>query len=116
VFAGRSKQWMVVTDRQLVIVKQGMMARAGLGTKVGTFPFADITAINLHKGPGIAALEVVRSGQEANPKPDLRVAVQRSNWLPFKASPGSAERIRELRAFVQSGGRSRSARAALSSE
>ena len=115
-FAGRSKQWMVVTDRQLVIVKHGMMAGTGSATKVGAFPFAEITAINLHKGPRIAALEVVRSSHPANLKPDLRAAIQQSNWLPFKESPRSAERLRELRAFVQSGGRSRAARAALSSE
>jgi hypothetical protein len=40
VLAGRSKQAMIVTDRQVLIVKPGWMAGAALGTKAGSFPFA----------------------------------------------------------------------------
>jgi hypothetical protein len=114
VFAGRSKQAMIVTDRQIVIVKPGLMAGAVLAAKGGSFPFATITAINVHTGPGLAAIEIVVAGQQAQAKPDLRSAYQLANWLPCPSSLGRSSLIGELRAYVQSGGRARSARAELS--
>ena len=114
VFAGRSKQAMIVTDRHILIVKPWFMAGAALGAKQGSFPLATITTINLHTGPGIAALEVVVAGHQAPAKPNLRKAYQLPNWLPCHSSLGRSPLIRELRAYVQSGGRARSARAELS--
>jgi hypothetical protein len=113
VLAGRSKQAMVVTNRQLLIVKAGLMAGAALSGKTGSFPLEKIAAINVHTGRGVAALEVVMDGEQSPAKPDLRAAFQLANWLPCGPSLGSSPVIVELRAFVQSGGRSRSARAEL---
>lgn len=114
VFAGHSKQAMVVTDRQLLIVKAGMLSGMGFGARATTFPLDTIETINLHTGPRIAALEVVTKSQTDRGKPDLRAAYQRPNWLPCDPSIGTSPRIAHLRAFVESGGRSRSARAELS--
>ncbi|MHB8694059.1 MAG: hypothetical protein ACYDHH_22705 [Solirubrobacteraceae bacterium] len=116
VFVGRSKQWMIVTDRQLVIVKQGVMAGAALAAKVGCFSFDEVSAINLHTGPRFAALEVVATGFPANPKPDLRVVFHLVNWLPCNESIASSGLVGELRVFVESGGRARSARPAHAAE
>jgi hypothetical protein len=114
VFAGRSKQAMVVTDRQVVIVKAGMLSGAGFGARCTMFPLDTIKTINLHAGPGIAALEVVTTNENERVKADLRAAYQRPNWLPCDPSIGTSPRIAHLRAFVESGGRARSARAELS--
>jgi hypothetical protein len=114
VLVGRSKQAMVVTNRQLLIVKSGLMAGATLGGKAGSFPLGSIAAVNLHTGRGVAALEVVPTGQETASKPDLRAAFQLSNWLPCEPSLAGSPVIGELRAYVKSEGRSRSARAELS--
>jgi hypothetical protein len=114
VFVGRSKQAMVVTDRQLVIAKAGMLAGAGFGARCAAFPLDTIKTINLHAGPGIAALEVVTATATARGKADLRAAYQRPNWLPCEPSIGASPRVAHLRAFVQSGGRAHSARAELS--
>src|ERR1700690_2908334 len=54
VVKGRSKQAMVVTDRQLLIIKAGSMAGVGFRAKATTFSLEDIAAINVHTGPGIA--------------------------------------------------------------
>ncbi len=113
VIAGRSKQAMVVTDRQVLIVKPGFMAGAALNAKAASFPLSRITAINVHTGPGFAAIELVLAGRPEAAKPDLRAAYQLPNWLPCHASLGRSPMIGELRSHVQSGGRSRSARAAL---
>jgi hypothetical protein len=114
VFEGRSKQALVVTDRKILIVKAGPMAGAGFRTKAASFPFEEIAAINVHTGPGIAALEVVAVGEERKRKSDLRAAYQRPNWLPCHPPMGDSPLIGELRSFVRSGGHSQSARAALS--
>ena len=114
IFSGRSRQAMIVTDRQVLIVKPGFMAGAALGAKAASFSFESITTINVHSGPGVAALEVVAAGYPASGKPDLRAAYQLPNWLPCHRSVGLSPLVGELRAYVQSGGRARSARAALS--
>ena len=114
VFPGRSKQAMIVTDRQILIVKPGIMAGAWLGPKAASFPLAAITTINVHTGRGIAALEVVVTGKQPQAKPDLTTAYQLPNWLPCHSSVGRSPLIGELRAYVQSDGRARSARAELS--
>jgi hypothetical protein len=114
VLVGRSKQAMVVTNRQLLIVKSGLMAGAALNSKAGSFPLAAIAAVNVHTGRGVAALEIVPIGQETAEKPDLRAAFQLSNWLPCQPSLAGSAVVGELRAYVQSAGRSRSARAELS--
>jgi hypothetical protein len=113
IFAGRSKQAMIVTDRQLLIVKPGFMAGAALNAKAAAFPLAKITAVNVHTGPGFAAIELVLAGRPATAKPDLRAAYQLPNWLPCRSSLGKSPLIGELRAHVESDGRARSARAAL---
>jgi len=115
VIPGRSKQAMIVTDQQIVIVKPGILAGAWLGPKATSFRLARIMGINLHSGPGIAALELVIEGHPTTAKPDLTTAYQLPNWLPCQSSLGSSPVIGELRAYVQSDGRSRSARAELSS-
>jgi len=113
ILAGRSKQAMIVTDRRLLIVKAGLMSGTGIRAKAASFSFADVAAINVHTGPGVAALEVVAADAKKSKKPDLRAAYQLPNWLPCHPPMGSSPIIGELRAFVQSGGRSRSARFAL---
>jgi hypothetical protein len=115
VVSGRSKQAMIVTDRRILIVKPGIMAGAWLGPKAGSFPLATITTINLHIGRGIAALELVIASNPTKAKPDLTTAYQLANWLPCDSALGRSPVIGELRAYVQSDGRSRSARAQLSS-
>lgn len=115
VIPGRSKQAMIVTDRRIVMVKPGILAGAWLGPKTASFPLAAITTINLHTGRGIAALELVLAGNPIKAKPELITAFQLPNWLPCHSSLGSSPVIGELRAYVQSDGRSRSARAELSS-
>jgi hypothetical protein len=113
VFPGRSRQAMIVTDRRILMVKPGIMAGAWLGPKAASFPLASITAVNVHTGRGIAALELVTAASPPATKPDLTTAFQLPNWLPCHPSVGSSSMIRELRAYVQSDGRSRSARAEL---
>ncbi len=113
VFAGRSKQAMIVTDRQLLIVKPGFMAGAALNAKAASFPLERIAKINVHTGPRFAALELVVVGRPAMAKPDLRAAYHAPNWLPCHPSLAGSPLIGELRAHVQSQGRARSARAAL---
>lgn len=114
VFAGQSNQAMIVTDRRLLIVKPGAMAGAALGAKGGSFPLEDVATINVHTGTGVAALEVVVAGSEKPEKANLRKAYQLTNWMPCHPRAKRSPLIRELRAYVQSGGRARSARAALS--
>jgi hypothetical protein len=114
VIPGRSRQAMIVTDRGIVIVKPGIMAGAWIGPKATWFRLARITAINVHSGRGVAALELVIDGKPRDVKADLTTAFQMPNWLPCQPSVGSSSLIGELRAFVQSDGRSRSARAELS--
>ncbi len=99
---GRSKQAMVVTDRRILMVKPGILAGAWLGPKAASFPLTEITAINLHTGRGIAALELVVAGSPPSAKPDLTTAFQLPNWLPCHASLGSSPLIGELRAYVRS--------------
>ncbi len=106
---------MIVTDRRILIVKPGLMAGAWLGPKAASFPLASITTVNAHTGRGIVALEIVIAGRPSSPKPDLTTAFQLPNWLPCHPSVGGTLMIQELRAYVQSDGRSRSARAELSS-
>ena len=115
VIPGRSKQAMIVTDRRILLVKPGLMAGAWLGPKATSFPLATITTINVHSGRGVAALELVIAGHTGNARPDLATAFQEPNWLPCSSSVGSSPMIGELRAYVQSDGRSRSARAQLGS-
>jgi hypothetical protein len=115
VVAGRSKQAMIVTDQRILLVKPGLMAGAWLGPKAASFPLATITTVNIHGGRGIAALELVIAGRPSTPKPDLTTAFQLPNWLPCHPSVGSSPMVEELRAYVQSDGRSRTARAELSS-
>jgi hypothetical protein len=115
VVPGRSKQAMIVTDRRILMLKPGIMAGAWLGPKAASFPLTTITKINLHTGPGIAALELVIAGSQPRGKADLTTAYQLPNWLPCRSSLGTSPVIGELRAYVQSDGRSRSARAELSS-
>jgi hypothetical protein len=114
IFSGRSKQALIVTDRQVLIVKPGSMAGAALGAKATSFPFQSITRINLHTGPGFAALEVVAADYPASDKPDLRAAYQLPNWLACHRSMGESPLIGELRTYVRSGGQSQPARTALS--
>jgi hypothetical protein len=115
VIPGRSKQAMIVTGRRILMVKPGIMSGAWLGPKAASFPLARITAINVHSGLGFAALELVIAGDPRKAKPDLATAYQLPNWLPCHSSVGSSPLIGELRAYVQSDGQSRSARAELSS-
>jgi hypothetical protein len=114
VFPGRSKQAMIVTDQRILLVKPGVMAGAWLGPKATSFPLATITTINVHGGRGVAALELVIAGHPTDAKPDLVTAFQQPNWLPCSSSLPGSPVIGELRAYVESEGRSRSARAELS--
>ncbi len=113
VIPGRSKQAMIVTDWRILMVKPGILAGAWLGPKAASFPLGSITAINVHSGRGVAALELVIAGDTTQAKADLSSAYQLPNWLPCRSSVGSSL-IRELRAYVDSDGRSRTARSELS--
>ncbi len=113
VLRGRSRQAMIVTDWRILMVKPGILAGAWLGPKAASFPLASVTAINVHSGRAVSALELVIAGNPNQVKPDLTSAFQEPNWLPCDASVGSSPVIAELRAYVQSGGRARSARAEL---
>ena len=115
VLPGRSRQAMIVTDRRLLIVKPGLMSGAWLGRKAASFPLDAIAAINVHTGRGIAALELVLAGKSSDAKPDLTSAFQLPNWLPCRPELGRSALIGELRAYVESDGRARSAWAELSS-
>ncbi len=114
VIPGRSKQAMIVTGRRILIVKSGFLAGAWLSPKLASFPLETITTINAHAGRGVVALELVVDGLPIKAKADLRAAYQLPNWLACQASVASPSLIRELRAYAQSDGRSRSARAELS--
>ena len=114
VVPGRSKQAMVVTDRRILLVKPGLLSGAWLGPKAASFPLEKIMTINAHVGRGITALELVIAGNHVQAKPDITSAYQLPNWLPCQGSLGSSPLIGELRAYVESDGRSRSARAELS--
>jgi hypothetical protein len=114
VLPGRSRQAMVVTDRRLLLLKPGLMSGVWLGKKASSFPLEAITAINVHTGRGVVALEIVVAGVTAAAKPDLASAFQQPNWLPCHPSVGEPAVIAELRAYVESDGRSRTARAELS--
>jgi hypothetical protein len=91
-----------------------MLAGTAFGARTTSFSFESITAINVHTGPRFAALEIVVAGSQALDKPNLQTAYQLPNWLPCHPSVGRSPLIGELRAYVQSGGRARSPRAALS--
>jgi hypothetical protein len=114
VLLGRSKQALVVTDNRIVVIKPGLMAGAGRGAKVSSYPFDRLAGVNVYTGPGVAGIELVVTGEQASGDTDLRAAYQKDNWLPCDKTLGSSPVIGELRTFVQSGGRSRSARIALS--
>jgi hypothetical protein len=116
VVPGRAKQAMVVTDRRVLMVKPGLLSGAWLGPKAASFPLATITTINVHTGPGMVVLELVIAGKPAETKPDLTTAYQLPNWLPCHASLSDSPVLGELRAYVQSDGRSRAARAELTSQ
>jgi len=113
VVPGRSKQAMVVTDRRLLVLKPGLMSGVWLGKKAASFPLEEIRTINVHTGRGIVALEVVAVGSPPHAKPDLTTAFQLPNWLPCYPGVGESPLIAELRSYVESDGRSRTARAEL---
>jgi hypothetical protein len=113
VVLGRSKQALVITDTRILVIKPGIMAGAGRGAKASSYPHDHLASINVYTGPGVAAIELVPIGEEPSRETDLRAAYQLSNWLPCDKATAASPQIAELRTFVQSGGRSRSARAAL---
>jgi hypothetical protein len=113
VIPGRSKQAMIVSDRRILMVKPGILSGAWLGPKVASFALPAITTINVHAGRGMGALELVIAGRPSDGKADVTTAFQAANWLPCHPSVSSSPLIGELRAYVQSDGESRSARAQL---
>jgi hypothetical protein len=113
VIRGRSKQAMIVTDRRIVMVKPGLMAGAWLGPKVAAFPLTEITTVNIHSGPRMGALELVIADRPREAKTDLTTAFQSPTWLPCHPSVSGSPLIGDLRTYIQSDGRSRSARAEL---
>jgi Bacterial PH domain len=113
VIRGRAKQAMIVTDQRIVMVKPGLLAGTWLGPKVAAFPLTEITAVNTHSGRGIGALELVTAGHPREAKADLTAAFQSPRWLPCHPSVSGSPLIGELRAYIDSDGRSRSARAEL---
>jgi hypothetical protein len=113
VIRGRSKQAMIVTDQRIVMVKPGLLAGAWLGPKVAAFPLTEITTVNTHSGRGMGALELVVADRPREAKADLTTAFQSPRWLPCDPSVSGSPLIGELRAYIQSDGRSHSARAEL---
>jgi hypothetical protein len=113
VIRGRSKQAMIVTGRRIVMVKPGLLAGAWLGPKASAFLLTEITTVNVHAGRGVAALELVIAGRPREAKADLTTAFQSPNWLPCHPWVSGSPLIAELRSYIQSDGRSRSARAEL---
>jgi hypothetical protein len=113
VVLGRSGQALIITDTRILVIKPGMMAGAGRGAKASSYPHDQLASINVYTGPGVAAVELVPMGQQPSRETDLRASYQLPNWLPCDKATAASTQIAELRTFVQSGGRSRSARAAL---
>lgn len=113
VIRGRARQAMIVTDRRIIMVKPGLLAGAWLGPKAAAFPLTEITTINVHAGPGMGALEVVIAGRPREAKADLTTAFRSPTWLPCYPFVSGSPLIGELRSYIQSDGRSRSARAEL---
>jgi hypothetical protein len=113
VIRGRSRQAMVVTDRRVIMLKPGLMSGLWLGGKAAAFPLSEITTVNVHTGRGMGALELVTVGRPRDAKADLRTAFQSPTWLPCHPSVSGSPLIGELRAYIQSDGQSRSARAEL---
>jgi hypothetical protein len=113
VIRGRSRQAMLVTDRRIIMVKPGLLAGAWLGPKAAAFPLTEITTVNVHTGRGMGALEVVIDGRPREAKADLSTAFQSPHWLPCHPSVSLSPLIGELRSYIQSNGKSRSARAEL---
>ena len=113
VIRGRSRQAMIVTNRRIIMVKPGLMAGPWLGAKAAAFALTDITTVNVHSGRGVGALELVIAGRPREAKTDLKTAFQSPHWLPCHPSVSDSPLIRELRTYIQSDGRSRSAYAEL---
>lgn len=113
VIRGRSKQAMVVTDRRIIMLKPGLMSGLWLGGKAAAFSLTEITTVNVHAGRGMGALELVTPRHPREAKADLRTAYQSPTWLPCHPSVSGSPLIGELRAYIQSDGQSRSARAEL---
>lgn len=113
IIPGRSKQAMIVTEQRIVLVKPGVLAGAWLGPKVASFALTQISTLNVHAGPGMGALELVIAGQPGTSKPELITAFQLPNWLPCHPQVSTSPAMAQLRAYIQSDGRSRSARAEL---
>jgi hypothetical protein len=113
VIRGRSKQAMIVTDRRIIMLKPGLMSGLWLGGKAAAFPLTEITTVNVHAGRGMGALELVTPRRPREAKADLRTAFQSPTWLPCHPSVSGSPLIGELRAYIQSDGQSRSARAEL---
>jgi hypothetical protein len=113
VIPGRSKHAMIVTHRRIVMLKPGVMSGAWLGPKVASFRLTEITGINVHSGPRMGALELVIAGRPQTAKPDMSTAFQSPTWLPCHPAVSGSPAIAELRAFAETDGRSRSARAEL---
>jgi hypothetical protein len=113
VIRGRSRQAMIVTDRRIILVKPGLMAGPWLGAKAAAFALTEITTVNVHSGRGVGALELVIAGRARENKTDLKTAFQSPHWLPCHPSVSDSPLIGELRSFIQSDGRSRSAYAEL---
>ena len=114
VIPGRSKQAMIVTDRRILMVKPGVLAGAWLGPKAAAFALSQISTVNVHAGRGMGALELVIAGQPGKSKADLITAFQLPNWLPCHPQVSKSPLIAQLRAYIQSDGQSRNARAELS--
>ena len=109
VIRGRSRQAMIVTDRRIIMVKPGLLAGAWLGPKAAAFPLTEITTVNVHAGRGMGALELVIAGRPREAKADLTTAFQSPTWLPCHPSVSGSPLIGELRSYIHSDGRSRSA-------
>jgi hypothetical protein len=96
VLPGRSRQAMVVTDQRLLLLKPGLMSGVWLGKKASSFPLGAITAINVHTGRGVVALEIVVTGVTVAAKPDLASAFQQRCHRRPRAG-GIARRRRRYR-------------------
>ncbi len=81
---GSSSQVLIALDDRLLIVKPGMMAGATFGAKVATFPYSNISAIEVNTTMMSGVIEVISSGYDGR-KPTSYWSTDESRD-PFKIS------------------------------
>jgi hypothetical protein len=84
VLVGGSNQSLVALDNRLMIVKPGFMAGATLGAKVTSFPYRDISALEVNTHMLTAVVEVIAPGYDG--RQPTSYWSRDKNQDPFKLS------------------------------